>query len=166
MCVTIIIQLMIRYPWITLEEILNYLTWIGPAYNVRRLMRMFGGRAVFMKTMTRLDVIRQARIKGTLDLLPIDAEPFDGTIPAVEGNIGQWAPNMIGAGPPFQHPSPGGQLPWEPLHRYPHEGTYSGDLWEEQSWDSEGSLEGGEWSGGSEEGFDSDFNLARSEAST
>ena len=101
-----------------------------------------------------------------MDALPADAEPFNGATPEVDGCVRLWAPNAIGPGPPFLYPPPGDMIQWEPLSRYPHEGLYSDDLWDEQSSKSGGPSQEGEWLGGSEGEFDSDFNMARSEAST
>ena len=136
-CVTMMIQLLAYDPSITVEEILNYLTWIGPEGSTSRLMQLFGGGAIFQRTLSRMDIIRQAKIQGRLQELPITTEPFDGTIPEIEENIHLWAPRVTEGGPLFRFPPPAGNMPWEPLHRYPHEGTYSDDFWEEQETESE-----------------------------
>ena len=139
LCVTMILQLLAYDSWITVEETLSYLTWIGPEGSTSRVMQMFGGGAVFRRTLSRMDIIRGAKIQGRLQELPITAGPFDGTIPEIEENIQLWAPRVTDGGPPFRFPPPAGNMPWEPLHRYPYEGTYSDDFWEEQETESEGS---------------------------
>ena len=130
-----------------------------------RLINIFGGRANFQLTSGRMEVIRQARIQGTLSALPIFTERFNGTIPEVGGNIHLWAPRVAGGEPPFGHPPPGGAMPWEPLHRYPREGIYSDDFWEEQGTDAEGSMGGPiQLTDSDAGGSDDDFNMARPEA--
>ena len=139
LCVTTMIQLLAYDPWITVEEVLNYLTWIGPEGSTSRMMQMFGGGAVFQQTLRRMDIIRQAKIQGRLQELPITTEPFDGTIPEIEENIHLWAPKVTEGEPPSRFPPPAGNMPWEPVQRYPREGTYSDDFWEEQGTESGGS---------------------------
>ena len=166
LCVTVMIQMIIRDPWTTVEEILNYLLWIGPHGSTGRLLRMFGGRGIFQRTLERLQIVRQAKIQGRLRELPLEVERFDGTIPEIAGNIQMWAPQVAEGEHPFLHPPPGASMPWEPLNRYPHEGVYSDDLWEEQDMEDEDSLEGSAGEEVSEAEIDDDFNMARSEAST
>ena len=166
LCVTMMIQSMARDPWITVEEILDYITWIGPEGDVNRLMRLFGGREVFQRTVARMDIIRQAKIQGRLHELPITAERFNGTIPEIEENILLWAPRVAGGEPFFGFPPPGGNLPWEPLSRYPHEGTYSDDYLEEQGIESAASSVDPTQVWNSDEEGSEDIVLARSEAST
>ena len=167
LCVTMIIQLMVYDPWMTIEEIMNYVTWIGPAVSVGGVARMFGGRENLQRTLRRMEIIRQAKIQGKLDLLPIDTEPFNGALPEIDGNIYWWAPRVIGGDPHFEHPPPGGNILWGPLHRCPHEGEYSDDYWEERENESEASLAETMLELNSDAvGEDDDINLARSEAST
>ena len=166
LCVTMMMQLMVRDPWITIEEILDYITWIGPEGDINRLMRLFGGRAIFQRTVARMDIIRQAQIQGRLHELPLTTERFNGTIPELEENIHLWAPRVAGGEPFFGFPPPGGNMPWEPLFRYPHEGAYSDDYWEEQEIESEASLADPTQIWNSDEEGSEDINLARSEAST
>ena len=64
-CVTMLIQLLARDPWITVDEILNYLTWIGPAFSVGRLAHISGGRAISKRALARMGIIRQARAQDT-----------------------------------------------------------------------------------------------------
>ena len=115
-----------------------------------------------------MEIIRQAKIQGKSDLL-IDTEPINGTLPENDGNIFWWAPRVIGGEPHFEHPPPGGNMFWEPLHLhwYPQEGEYPDDYWEEKENDSEESLVGSLLKLGSDaEGEDEDINLARPEANT
>ena len=133
LCVTMMIQFLVFNPRITVEEILNYLTWIGPEGNTHRLMQMFGGRAIFQRTLDRMEIIRQAKAQGRLQELPIVTERFNGTIPELEGNFHLWAPRVAGGGPLFGFPPPEENMPWEPLNRYPHEGMHSDNLWEQES---------------------------------
>ena len=166
LCVTMMIQLILFDPWITEEEMVNYLTWIGPEGNTSRLMRMFGGRTVFRRTLQRMGVIRQARIQGKLHELHITTEPSLGTIPEIEDKIHLWAPRVTGGEPLFGHPSPEENLPNEPLYRYPREGTYSDDFWEEDEAETEESMAETEQLMESDEEGSDDFNMARPEANT
>ena len=161
---TMIIQMLIHDPWQPVEEILDFVTWIGPARTVQELMQMFGGRRNLQLTLERLEIIRQARRQDTMSLLPIDAEPFNGTLPEIDGNIHLWAPRVIGGEPPFRYPPPGETMQGGPLNRYPHEGAYTDDFWEEQESDDELSMAGVELYTGSEGEEDEDPNLARPEA--
>ena len=166
LCVTVMLQMIIRDPWITVDEILNYLLWIGPHGNTRNLMRMFGGRWTFQQTLERLDIVRQATIQNRLHELPITVERFDGTFPEIPGNIQLWAPQVSEEDHPFSHAPPGDSMEWEPLNRYPHEGVYTDDLWEEQEAEEADFMDGLEGEEASEEEIDDNFNMARSEAST
>ena len=157
---------MVRDPWTTVEEILDYITWIGPEGDLGRLMRLFGGREIFQRTVARMDIIRQAQIQGRMHELPITVERFNGTIPEIEENIHLWAPRVAGGEPFFGYPPPGGSLPWEPLHRYPHEGTYSDDYLDEQEIESAASQADPMQPWYSDEEDIDDLVLARSEAST
>ena len=167
LCVTVMMQLIIRDPYVSVDEMMNYLLWIGPHGRVSRLMHMFGGRGLFLRTLNRMEIIRQATIQRRLHELPIDVERFDGTIPEQAGSIQLWAPQVGGGDPPFAHPPPGGAMQWEPLNRYPHEGLHSDDFWEEQDQEEEeDSMEGSAGGTASEAEINDDFNLARSEAIT
>ena len=166
LCVTMMIQIIVHDPWTTVEEILDYVTWIGPEGDVNRLMRLFGGRGIFQRTVARMDIIRQAKIQGRLHELPITAERFNGTIPEIEENILLWAPRVTEGGPLFRFPPPGGNLPWEPLHRYPHEGTQSDDFWEEQETESEGTQIDHLMNWDTDDDEVAEPRMARSEAST
>ena len=57
-------------------------------------------------------------------------------------------------------------MEWEPLNRYPHEGIYTDDLWEEQEAEDVDFMDGLAGEEASEEEIDDNFNMARSEAST
>ena len=166
LCVTVMIQLLIRDPWTTVDEILNYLLWIGPHGSARILMRMFGGRRTFQQTLERLEIVRHATIQRRLHELPLEVERFDGTIPEIARNIQLWAPQVNEGDRPFLRAPPGDSMQWEPPHRYPHEGMYTDDLWEEQDTEDADSMEGSAGEEASEGDIDDDFNMARSEAST
>ena len=56
-------------------------------------------------------------------------------------------------------------MQWEPLRRYPHEGTYTDEFWGKQESDEESSMAGSEMHMGSETEGSDDANLARPEAS-
>ena len=129
-CVTVMIHLFIYDPWITVDEMMNYLLWIGPEGRAGRLMRLFGGREIFQRTLDRLEIIRQATVQRRLHELPVGEGRFDGTIPEPAEEIHRWAPQVSGGAPLFNDPAPGESMRWEQLNRYPHEGIYSDDYWD------------------------------------
>ena len=96
LCVTGHMQLLIFDPWVTVEEILNYLSRIGPEGSVSRLMHMLGGRAIFQQTLEKMEIIRQARIQGTMSAIAKDTKPCKGTIPEIDPRD-RWQHPLVGA---------------------------------------------------------------------
>ena len=164
-CVTVMIHLLIHDPWITVDEIVNYLLWIGPEGRVDRLMRLFGGRRLFQQTLDRLEIIRQATIQQRLHEIPVGEGRFDGTIPEIAAEIHRWAPQVSEGVLLFEDPAPGESMRREPLYRYPHEGIYSDDYWGDLDSEGRESVEDAAAETMSEEEIDEEYNMARPEAS-
>ena len=140
--VTLMLQLVQGYPWISAPEILGHLASAGPLRNGEQIAELFRGVLIFHGAVARMAPVRFAVLYGELNGLPIttrvpEDEWIGNAAPSSDGHNGRWPPQVAREGPAFpirMIRSEGGAV-----QRYPHEGEYADDYM--RSEDSESSME-------------------------
>ena len=122
--VTVMLQLIMEDPWISIPNMMDRMTEFGPLHDRDGIMEVFRGRPIFRRTTSRLEVVRAAAVNGTLRELPISTrvpenERVGVTIPGTDRYIGWWAPQVECDG--FIFPVNMITVPGGVLYRYPHE---------------------------------------------
>ena len=135
---TVMLQAILEDPWYSIPEITEILADIGPLHTPTQIFDIFWGRSVYLRTLTRMNVVRMEAIRGRIGSLPITTElPEEGegevgnTIPYNDGYIHWWAPRVGEDGPLF----PVGMIRAEGgmLTRYPHDGAQTEEYLSEQA---------------------------------
>ena len=98
---TLMLQILIESPYASVRAIMDRLRRVGPFEGKQTILRVFGGREAFKKTLQRMSIVRRAVLEGTLGDLPIETrvppgEEAGSTLPGGDRFIENWAPWRTG----------------------------------------------------------------------
>ena len=104
--VTVMLQLIQEDPWIAAPTMMDRMVTTGPLHTREEVLELFRGRPIFMRAVTRMEILRTAVVNGMVGDLPISTrvpvgEAVGWTIPGDDRYIGWWAPCVTGGGPVY-----------------------------------------------------------------
>ena len=111
---------LMEHPYESVPELLQYLQRGGPCPEEENLLRLFGGRPIFIHTCRRMNIVRRAVLQGWIDQLPIGLNAWGGNMNRAGetmevASIDWWTPHLDEQNL-FRHQIPNME---EEIQRYP-----------------------------------------------